>query len=196
MAGSKAPPCLSPRAQKLAKCQGKMRDLPGSAALQVLDRHHPIGVLFALFLDRQVLADGEALVLKPIARFIVVLAADVVVKGPAAPWLMDEVADLIVLVRPKARDPAGLAMCPPQGGIDAAIAVQRCDQFVAVTAAAGRMARFAREFEPDTAKFPRQLNGGFSCGAHGFLMINATSASVPSSGQERSGACHRNLCRP
>jgi hypothetical protein len=52
MASSKAPPCSSPDwATNSATCPRKMRNVPQRAALQMFDRHHPIGVLLVVFRD-------------------------------------------------------------------------------------------------------------------------------------------------
>jgi hypothetical protein len=73
-------------------------------------------------------------------------------KSPASALLVDKMSDLIVLMRTKPRDPAGLAVRAPQGRVDAAGVIQRCDQFTAVTATPGRMARLARKLKPDPAE--------------------------------------------
>jgi hypothetical protein len=136
----------------------------------MLYRDDPIGVLLIVFPHRQVFADDEPFILKPIAGFVLVLARNVVMERPRSVLLVDEVTDLIVLMRTKARDPARFPVGTPQRRVYSAVLVQGRDQFIAVAAAAGRMARFARKLKPNSTEFPWQRRGFSGWYAHVLLV--------------------------
>src|SRR5690554_4406944 len=69
---------------------------------------------------------------EPVAGLIILVAADVVVKGPGSAGAMHEMPDVLLLVAPEATDAAQLPVLLPGGGIDVASLVQRSDEFVAV----------------------------------------------------------------
>lgn len=71
---------------------------------------------------------------------------------------MHEVADFVVLGGAEAGDPAGSAVRAPERCVYATVAIQRCDQLIAVTAAAGRVTWLACKLEPDAAELARELH--------------------------------------
>src|SRR5262249_27901116 len=101
-----------------------------------LDRDHLEGVHVAVFTaDRDIFAVAKGVVAEAIAGLVVVLRGLVIVEYPArvlgAAGLVDETAELVVLVIPESTYAAMFAVFPPKLGIDVSSGVKGSDEFIA-----------------------------------------------------------------
>jgi len=78
---------------------------------------------------------------------IVFIAIDVIVEGPLAAALDDEMTDLIVLVAPESANPTGVFVGFPCCFVDMAVFVERRRKLIAVISAAGRKILIAGKFK-------------------------------------------------
>ena len=110
--------------------------------------------------DRDVLADPEGVLVEAVAGLVVGrLAVEVVMEGPADVARMDEVAVLVVLARIEIEHGAFGALLVELIHIDAAEAVERRDELVAVPGVALRELGRAGKFETDTLQHGKQPPG-------------------------------------
>ena len=80
----------------------------------VLHRHDAEGVHLALVIaDRHVFAGDEAMRRQAEADLVALIAVDIVAEAPRATGAMDEMADILLLARPRADDTAAFAMLLP-----------------------------------------------------------------------------------
>src|SRR3982750_4266018 len=91
-----------------------------------------------------------------ITRFVRHSGFAVVVESPGAVSVMDELAVLVVLVWTLPRDPAGLAIGPPQFRIDAAIGIDGCHENIGNFRVALGMSGLAGQRDADLTELRRQ----------------------------------------
>jgi hypothetical protein len=120
--------------------------------------------------DRDIAADDEYVIAQPIAGVVIVSAFDVVMKGPGAPWLLDDVTDSVRFPWPKPDHTAGRAITPPGFCVDPVVLVERKNEYIAIGGASFGMCLFACELEPDTLELVRKMGFGpvclFGCRGH------------------------------
>jgi hypothetical protein len=80
----------------------------------------------------------------------------VIVQRPAAAGPMHGMAPLVVLVRAQSRDPAGVAMLPPEFWVDPAVGIERRDDDVGNGRVAFGVAGLSRELQANLPELRRQ----------------------------------------
>ncbi|CAN0656795.1 protein of unknown function (plasmid) [Nitratireductor aquimarinus] len=131
--------------------------------LKPFDQLHLKGVHLAFSGDGNIFALPEAFLSEAEADLVIALAF-LVVEIPLATGLAAQPANLVLRVRFKAAHTALHLVLLPLHGVEAALRVQRYEQIVALVMLTHRVPFFAGEFEPDMAKFRREVR---NCGHAG-----------------------------
>lgn len=99
------------------------------------------------------------MIAESIALLVILLVGmNVVMKGPAATWLSDEMANIIRLPRPETHHAAMITMPMPLGGVYPAVSPKGSREFIANAAGPLRMVMVSRQFKPDLGEHASLLN--------------------------------------
>ncbi len=87
---------------------------------------------------------------EPVPGLIVVfITVNVIVECPTTTRLSDQVTRLGILARPEAQHTALIAALVPFLGIDVAVIIERCCEFISTNGAPGREIMVTGQFQPD-----------------------------------------------
>src|SRR3990170_7857085 len=113
--------------------------MPGRSVELAHGHHLERAQSAVLLLERYVLARNKGVIGEAIARIVVAgIAVNVVVEGPRAARLMDDVPHLVCLPCPKPAHPAPLLELFPHARNDAALVVEGRYEIVALVPASAR----------------------------------------------------------
>ena len=98
--------------------------------------------------DRDILAHREFVIAEAVAA-LVVIGISLVMEGPMAAGLPDQMPHFVVFVLPEALHAAALAVLLPDHGVEMAFRIERADKLVAVPVAAFRVLPVPSQFQPD-----------------------------------------------